>query len=125
MILEAKLQEDKQKSKLECDKAIRILNDTLEREKLELEREKLQMEQNKLEKQSSKANHSHLDRLQLPMFDESKDQFDCYLERFEHYAKLKKIPPTDWAVPLSMSLSGETLEALYGLPQKQQSNYYD
>lgn len=60
----------------------------------------------------------------LPSFDESKDNVDAYLLRFERYATQQGWPKEQWAVYLSTLLSGKGLEVYYAL-NDEQANEYD
>ena len=46
----------------------------------------------------------------LPCFDESKDDMDSYLLRFERYANIHKIEECEFAVYLSAVLQGKALQ---------------
>lgn len=59
----------------------------------------------------------------LPAFDESKDNIDAYLIRFERYASIQNWPREHWAVDLSALLSGKGLEVYYSLNEDQANDY--
>ena len=61
----------------------------------------------------------------LPRFDESKDNIDVYLMRFERYAKARGWPATEWAVYLSTLLSGKADEVYYALSEEQAGEYHE
>ena len=61
----------------------------------------------------------------LPRFDESKDNIDVYLIRFERYAKARGWPATEWAVYLSTLLSGKADEVYYALSEEQAGEYHE
>ena len=46
----------------------------------------------------------------LPVFDEGKDNMESYIERFERWAKGRKIPEDSWALELSILLQGKSLD---------------
>ena len=46
----------------------------------------------------------------LPVFDEGKDNMEFYIERFERWAKGRKIPENSWALELRILLEGKTLD---------------
>jgi hypothetical protein len=54
------------------------------------------------------------------------DHFDSYIARFENFATLRKWDRRrEWALQLSLLLTGKALEAYDGLPIEQQGNYDD
>ena len=55
----------------------------------------------------------------LPHFDESKDNIDSYLRRFERYASLQEWPETNRAIYLSALLKGKALEVYSRLPEEE------
>ena len=59
----------------------------------------------------------------LPHFDESKDNIDSYLRRFERYASLQDWPEADWAIYLSALLKGKALEVYSRLPEEEARSY--
>ena len=58
---------------------------------------------------------SEVVRLKLPKFDESSDDIDAYIERFERHATSQKWPKDVWASHLSLLLSGKALQAYASL----------
>ena len=91
----------------------------LERIKVELDEKRVQLEREKLE--SSKTNSFM--KSKLPQFNEEKDKFDAYISRFESYAHLRKWPKTEWAMQLSILLTGKALDTYYGLSSEAQKSY--
>ena len=59
---------------------------------------------------------SRAPRPKMPCFNESKDDMDAYLQRFERFAELCKWEGSDWALHLSALLSGRALEVYARLP---------
>ena len=59
----------------------------------------------------------------LPAFNESKDQMDAYLNRYERYAKAQKWPESTWAINLSALLTGKALETYSRLTEDESMNY--
>ena len=59
----------------------------------------------------------------LPHFDESKDNIDSYLRRFERYAALQGWPEDDWAIYLSALLKGRALEVYSRLTDVEARSY--
>lgn len=53
----------------------------------------------------------------LPAFDETKDDMDAYLQRFERYAEIQNWESQEWAIHLSALLKGKALEAYARLPK--------
>ena len=91
----------------------------VETARLKLEERKLQLEQDKEEDKKS----SGLAKSKLPQFNEEKDKFDAYINRFESYATLRKWKKEEWAVHLSILLSGKALDTYYGLTNQDQADY--
>ena len=92
-----------------------------EREDRAAERE-LRMQELKL-RECEKEAQMRARMPKLAKFDESVDDIDAYIERFERYAKAQKLEATLWATSLSALLSGKALEAYYRLPAKEIDNY--
>jgi hypothetical protein len=59
----------------------------------------------------------------LPAFEESKDDLDAYLLRFERYAQAMGWKETEWTMSLSALLKGKALEAYARLPMEDIQNY--
>ncbi|XP_062575090.1 uncharacterized protein LOC134236976 [Saccostrea cucullata] len=59
----------------------------------------------------------------LPVFEESKDCIDSYLQRFERFAANAKWEESIWAINLSALLKGKALEVYSRLPASQALNY--
>ena len=62
-------------------------------------------------------------RPKLPPFDDSKEQVDAYLARFERYAVVQNWHRDTWASSLSALLKGEALNVYYRLPDEDMSDY--
>ena len=58
-----------------------------------------------------------------PHFDESKDNIDSHLRRFERYAVLQDWPAADWALYLSVLLKGRALEVYSRLTEEEAYDY--
>jgi len=84
----------------------------------ELRKKELQL------KESEKEAQMRARMPKLARFDESVDDIDAYIERFERYAKAQNLQETLWATSLSALLSGKALEAYYRLPVKEIDNYH-
>ena len=67
---------------------------------LKFKRERLDVEAKKTESNAVK------EKIILPIFNEERDKFDTFICKFESYAKLMKWPRTDWAMQLSLVLTG-------------------
>ena len=61
--------------------------------------------------------------VKLPFFDETKDDLDAYLRRFERLAQLHDWPKTTWATRLSTTLKGKALEVYNGISDEAASDY--
>jgi len=59
----------------------------------------------------------------LPHFEESKDNIDSYLRRFERYAVLRGWPKDEWALYLSALLTGKALEVYSRLTEEEAYDY--
>ena len=59
----------------------------------------------------------------LPHFDDSKDNVDSYLRRFERYAVLQNWPTEEWALYLSALLKGKALEVYSRLTEQDAKSY--
>ena len=59
----------------------------------------------------------------LPNFDESKDDLDAYLRRFELFATAAKWPQENWAIALSSHLTGKALEVYSRLTHDEAHDY--
>ena len=100
----------------------------LEREekalKMQIAIEEAKIKQVELNKSGSKGNPNIRSKVpRLPNFDESKDNIDAYLIRFERYASTQGWPKPHWAVNLSTLLSGKGLEVYYSLNETQAEDY--
>ena len=60
----------------------------------------------------------------LPFFDESKDNMDSYLSRFERYAEVQKLDRDMWSLHLSTLLKGKALD-VYSRLSKESAFDYD
>ena len=66
----------------------------------------------------------HLSKgLKLPHFEDSKDDMDAYLNRFERFAESAGWPQKDWAVSLSALLKGKSLEVYSRLSIAEANDY--
>ena len=119
----------------------------LEREKMDMEQKRIDLrlqevalERAKLENADAEANddsdgassqgsHASATRYRcrkgpkLPHFDESRDNIDSYLRRFERYADLQKWPREEWALYLSALLKGKALEVYSRMTEEEAKNY--
>ena len=59
----------------------------------------------------------------LPHFEDSKDDMDAYLNRFERFAESAGWPQKDWAVSLSALLKGKSLEVYSRLSIAEANDY--
>ena len=103
--------------------------EVLEAEKIRFEAEKLKLqdriEQAKLDLQREKLEDTSFakGKNKLPVFNEDKDKFDAYISRFESFAKLKRWKYEEWAMHLSLYLTGNALDVFYGLSDLEQTDY--
>ena len=59
----------------------------------------------------------------IPAFNETKDDIDAYLQRYEKVAEVNKWPETDWALHLSTLLTGQALALYARLPAEEARDY--
>ena len=59
----------------------------------------------------------------LPPFDDTKDDVDAYLQRYERYAVSQEWPKPDWAINLSALLKGKALDVYSRLDSKEANDY--
>ena len=59
----------------------------------------------------------------LPPFHEDKENIDAYLQRFERYAENQNWPTSDWALNLSMLLTGKALDVHARLSRDEANDY--
>ncbi|XP_060062936.1 uncharacterized protein LOC132543450 [Ylistrum balloti] len=59
----------------------------------------------------------------LPAFDESKDNMDAYIQRFERYASAQQWKREDWGANLSALLKGKALDVFSRLPVQQSLDF--
>ncbi len=60
----------------------------------------------------------------LPVFDDSKDEIDSYLQRFERFAQNQKWERAEWATYLSALRSGPALEVNSRMRHEDAQDYY-
>ncbi len=90
----------------------------------ELEILKLKAESGRSESQE-KAAHTQVrpSNLKIPKFDETTDDMDIFLERFERFSKAQKWPKEEWSVNLSTLLTGKGLQVFTSVPVDQIHDY--
>ena len=116
------------KEKREAERVERNAQRELEKLKLEtqkeIELERIQNEKLKIQQdhELDMSHHGNADRSmhdstlynpsksRLPVFDEVKDNMESYIERFERWAKGRKIPEDSWALELGILLQGKLLD---------------
>ena len=81
---------------------------------LKFEREKVDSEAKKTEANTVSG------KITLSIFNEERDKLNIFICGFESYAKLMKWPRTDWAMQLSLVLSGQTSDMFNSLPEEHQ-----
>lgn len=64
-------------------------------------------------------------RPRLPKFEESKDDIDAYIERFERFSISQGWKEDTWAISLSSLLTGKGLEVYTSMPPEQASDYQE
>lgn len=68
-------------------------------------------------------NHQPVKGPKLPAFDESKDNIDAYIQRFERYARAQNWNVGNWGSHLSALLTGKALDVFARLPPASALNY--
>ena len=108
--VECNAQRELEKLKLETQKAIEL-------ERIQNEKLKIQQDHELDMSNDGNADRSMHDstlynpsKSCLPVFDEGKDNMESYIERFERWAKGRKIPEDSWALELSILLQGKSLD---------------
>ena len=61
--------------------------------------------------------------IQLPMFEEEKDDLDTYISRFERTCVMYGVRSTDWSTQLARLLKGTALEVYQRIPEESFSSY--
>lgn len=120
------------------DREFFLKKQSLEIEKLKLEEKKgmeeieskyrltIQTLEHKLQLTEKETNSEHSNNAKspkMPFLDESKDDIDSYLRRFERYATAQKWKKDSWAVNLSALLQGRALDVYALLPQEKATDY--
>ncbi|XP_052692422.1 uncharacterized protein LOC128170699 isoform X2 [Crassostrea angulata] len=100
-------------------------NFELEREKVKIDIEKMKLEQHSYIASESKSYDSHVSAKipKLPFFDDSHDEMDSYLLRFERYAEAQRWDRSDWAINLSALLKGKALDVYALMPKTDAFDY--
>ena len=125
---ERKAELERQKAALKRDAVERKAAIDLER--LEKERE-LVMLKNQAEEENEDGENAEAAgqikykaiRPTIPAFNESKDDIDAYLQRYEKVAEVNKWPEADWALHLSTLLTGQALALYARLPAEEARDY--
>ena len=96
------------------------LQQDIEEKKHVLEMEILAAEQSVKPVLQRKEDKSYLTAKtpKIPVFDESRDEMDSYLLRFERYATAQKWKKEGWATSLSALLKGKALDVYALMPVK-------
>lgn len=68
-------------------------------------------------------NHQPVKGPKLPAFDESKDNIDAYIQRFERYTRAQNWNVGNWGSHLSALLTGKALDVFARLPPASALNY--
>ncbi|XP_065921901.1 uncharacterized protein [Magallana gigas] len=100
-------------------------NFELEREKVKIDIEKMKLEQHSYIASESKSYDSHVSAKipKLHFFDDSHDEMDSYLLRFERYAEAQRWDRSDWAINLSALLKGKALDVYALMPKTDAFDY--
>ena len=116
---ELQRQEDKMKRELEMKKV--ALEETQKKMDHEERLKELDIEAQKVLLQKGPKTEPTVDnlphvRLKLPCFDQSKDDMDAFITRFEMYCATQAIPKGKWNLHLSTLLTGEALNVYWRQP---------
>ena len=93
----------------------------LEKEKIDLAHQ-LELQKIEIEHSKSKDRTAHARDPKLPYFDDSKDEMDSYLSRFEKYTA-NKWDPNLWVAYLSALLKGRALDVYDRLSNEDAASY--
>jgi hypothetical protein len=107
---ERKAQRELEKLKIEAEKTIEL--EKIQNEKMKIKQDhELDMSHNE---HGDRSIHEptlyNPSKTRLPVFDESKDHMESFIERFERWATGRKIPEDSWALELSILLQGKALD---------------
>ncbi|XP_062610800.1 uncharacterized protein LOC134272595, partial [Saccostrea cucullata] len=128
------LRRDERQAQRELDK-IKINSQTevekerlsfeLEREKMRNDIEKMKLEQKPIFSDESKFTGGHVlpKTPKLPFFDDSHDEMDSFLLRFERYAEAQQWDHSNWAINLSALLKGKALDVYALMPKTHALDY--
>ena len=118
---EKKLEHEEKEREYEREKEMKRLD---HERKMELKLLELKFEHERLDIEAKKTDSNAVkEKIILPIFNEERDKFDTFICKFESYAKLMKWPRTDWAMQLSLVLTGQTSDIFYSLPEEHQRDY--
>ena len=112
---------EKEKLNIEKEKLRQAEEDRQLKERLELR--KLELEEKKIDAKAEEHDAYTKSKVKIAEWNESRDDFDSFLTRFERIAEFKKWPKRDYAMHLGSLLTGTALEILYGMPKEQQDDY--
>ena len=124
-----KLELDQKREEMESQERMKGLEIELERQKLAAGKNEADEEDARSTGSGSSHSSSSSTRRRgragpkLPHFDDSKDNVDSYLRRFERYAQLQNWPPEEWALYLSALLKGKALEVYSRLTEQDAKDY--
>lgn len=68
-------------------------------------------------------NHQPVEGPKIPAFDESNDNIDAYIQRFERYARAQNWNVGNWGSHVSALLTGKALDVFARLPSASALNY--
>lgn len=117
IILEEERREREKQAKLEEEDRIKKIDEERYKRDMDILEKKKKLQDDK--DQESKC----MNRVKIPKFDESSDDMDNYIERFERVATIQKWDKTSWAVTLGTLLSGRALEVFTSMPADDLNNY--
>ena len=123
----------------ESERNERQLGREIEREEAERQREEAERQRDEGDRQrehelrvleiqvemgtTNRRNDSKTKGPKLMPFDESKDELDCFLNRFERYAKSNGWQEEEWSTALSALLSGKALDTYSRMPEEASNDY--
>ena len=126
----ADLERESAELKAAIERETAELQARLDLQRLEKERELLELK-NQAEQENDDQENAEAAvpikykaiRPTIPAFNESKDDIDAYLQRYEKVAEVNKWPETDWALHLSKLLTGQALALYARLPTEEARDY--
>ena len=129
--LKAGIERESAERKAALERETAQLPATLDLQRLDKERELLELKNHAEEEHQDDGENAEeavaikykAIRPTIPAFNETMDEIDAYLQRYEKVAEVNKWPEADWALHLSTLLTGQALELYARLPAEEAREY--